>query len=70
MKDKFLRMELDSVRVKGKTQPVKIYNLVGYRGLPADPNLYAAQASIERCLDLKKNPLPAGWDGVYEMTAK
>ena len=29
MKDKFVCMELDSVRVKGKTQPVKICNLVG-----------------------------------------
>ena len=70
MKDKFLCTELDSVRVKGKTQPVKIYNLVGYKGLPADPNLYVDHVSIERCLDLKKNPLPAGWDGIYEMTAK
>jgi len=29
MKDKFVCMELDSVRVKGKTEPVKICNLVG-----------------------------------------
>ncbi len=70
MKDKFPRTELDSVMVEGKTQPVKIYNLVGYRDLPADPNLYAAQVSIERYLNLKKNPPPAGWDAVYEMTAK
>ena len=70
MKGKFLCMELDSVRVMGKTQPLKTYNPVAYRGLPADPNLYAVQAYIERCLDLKKNPLPAGLDGAYEMTAK
>jgi adenylate cyclase len=104
VKNEFVCMELDSVRVKGKSQPVKIYNLVGYKDLPdiqeavvnefnqaltlykkrkwdeaihifenitvMDPNLYAAQAYIERCLDLKKKPPPADWDGVYEMTTK
>jgi hypothetical protein len=97
-------MELDSVRVKGKKQPVRIYNLIGYKDLPdiqetvinqfnqavslykerkwdeaihifenitvMDPNLYAAQVYIERCLDLKKKPPSADWDGVYEMTTK
>jgi adenylate cyclase len=96
-------MELDSVRVKGKTQPVRIYNLVG-KDVPAtqeriinefnqglalykkrkwakaihvfenittmDPDLHAAQLYIERCLDLKKNPPSADWDGVYVMTTK
>ncbi|MFB0520639.1 MAG: adenylate/guanylate cyclase domain-containing protein [Desulfatiglandales bacterium] len=104
VKNEFVCMELDSVRVKGKTQPVKIYGLVGYKDLPEnqklisnqftqavnkykkrkwdeaihifqditikDPNLYAAQVYIERCLDLKKNPPPTDWDGVYEMTTK
>jgi len=104
VKNEFVCMELDSVRVKGKTQPVKIYGLVGYKDLPEnqklisnqfnqavnkykkrkwdeaihifqditikDPNLYAAQVYIERCLDLKKNPPPTNWDGVYEMTTK
>lgn len=35
-----------------------------------DPNLYAAQVYIDRCEDLKKNPAPANWDGVYTMTTK
>ena len=103
VKDKFVCMELDSVRVKGKTQPVRIYNLVG-KDVPAtqeriinefnqglalykkrkwakaihvfenitamDPNLFAAQVYIERCLDLKKNPPSADWDGVYVMATK
>ena len=33
MKDKFLCRELDSVRVKGKDLPVKIYELVGRNGV-------------------------------------
>jgi len=104
VKNEFVCMELDSVRVKGKRQPVKIYNLVGYKDLPdiqetvvnqfnqavalykkrkwdeavhvfenitvMDANLYAAQVYIERCLDLKKNPPPADWDGVYAMPTK
>jgi len=104
VKNDFTCMELDSVRVKGKQRPVKIYSLVGYKNLPAiqqdvinqfnqgitfykkkkwdkairifenitamDPDLYAAHVYIERCLDLKKNPPPAGWDGAYTMTTK
>jgi adenylate cyclase len=34
------------------------------------PDLYAAQVYIDRCFDLKKNPPPADWDGVYTMTTK
>jgi adenylate cyclase len=34
VKHEFLCMELDSVRVKGKREPVKIYNLVGRNDLP------------------------------------
>jgi len=34
VKDEFVCMELDSVRVKGKQEPVKIYNLVGRTNLP------------------------------------
>jgi len=104
VKGEFLCMELDSVRVKGKREPVKIYSLLGFKDLPetqhqtvtlfnrgialykaqqwekaihvfeeiqvTEPNLYAAQAYIERCLDLKKNPPPPEWDGVYVMTTK
>jgi adenylate cyclase len=104
VKDEFVCMELDSVRVKGKKQPVKIYSLVGYKDLPdgqrqivnqfnqglalyrekkwddalhlfenitaTNPNLHAAKVYIERCLDLKKNPPPTEWDGVYVMTTK
>ncbi|MFO7637371.1 MAG: adenylate/guanylate cyclase domain-containing protein, partial [Clostridia bacterium] len=35
VKDDFVCMELDSVRVKGKNRPVCIYELVGRRGLPS-----------------------------------
>jgi len=104
VKNEFACMELDSVRVKGKRQPVKIYNLIGYKDLPdiqetvvnqfnqavalykvrkwdeavhvfenitvMDSDLYAAQVYIQRCLDLKKNPPPADWDGIYVMTTK
>jgi len=104
VKNDFTCMELDSVRVKGKQRPVKIYSLVGYKNLPGiqeevidqfnqgiafykkkkwdaaihifenitamDPDLYAAHVYIERCFDLKKNPPPANWDGVYTMTTK
>jgi adenylate cyclase len=34
VKDEFVCMELDSVRVKGKKRPVKIYSLVGYKDSP------------------------------------
>ena len=34
VKNDFTCMELDSVRVKGKKRPVKIYSLVGYKNLP------------------------------------
>jgi len=34
VKNEFFCMELDSVRVKGKKLPVKIYSLVGYKNLP------------------------------------
>ena len=104
VKNEFVCMELDSVRVKGKTRPVRIYSLVGYKDLPdiqtravnefnqgialykerrwneavhifenigaTDPDLYAAQVYLERCLELKKNPPPSDWDGVYVMTTK
>jgi adenylate cyclase len=34
VKDEFTCMELDSVRVKGKKRPVRIYSLVGYKDSP------------------------------------
>jgi adenylate cyclase len=104
VKGEFLCMELDSVRVKGKRKPVKIYNLLGFNDLPETqhqtvtrfnrgitlykaqqwddaihvfediqaiyPHFYAAQVYIERCCDLKKNPPPPEWDGVYVMSTK
>jgi adenylate cyclase len=96
--------ELDSVRVKGKKLPVKIYELLcgkqdaatheAFLGLfeaglekykqaqwdeaiavfrqvlelkPGDP---PSELYIRRCEDLKENPPPAPWDGVFEMTKK
>jgi len=34
VKNEFVCMELDSVRVKGKKKPSKIYNLIGHKDLP------------------------------------
>ena len=36
VKDEFVCMELDSVRVKGKTLPVNIFQLVGEKNIPAE----------------------------------
>jgi len=104
VKDEFYCMELDSVRVKGKTLPVRIFQLLGERGVytinqeainyfqrglqlykeqkwdkaieifntvtAMVKDLYAAELYIQRCLDLKSNPPPPGWDGVFTMTTK
>lgn len=104
IKDEFMCMELDSVRVKGKTRPVRVYQLMGAGALPAektaairyfqqglqeyknrrwdraieafqtvtamDHSIQAAQVYIQRSLDLKANPPPPNWDGVYVMRTK
>ena len=104
VKDEFYCMELDSVRVKGKTLPVRIFQLLGERGVytinqeainyfhrglqlykeqkwdkaievfhtvtAMVKDIYAAELYIKRCLDLKSNPPPPGWDGVFTMTTK
>ena len=104
VKEEFTCMELDSVRVKGKIRPVRIYQLMGTKTLPADKteaikyfqqgleeykdrnweraieafqtvtamdkSIQAAQVYIQRSLDLKANPPPLNWDGVYVMGSK
>ncbi|MGD2124595.1 MAG: adenylate/guanylate cyclase domain-containing protein [Desulfobacteraceae bacterium] len=104
VKDKFVCMELDSVRVKGKTLPVSIYQLVGPMNIPEaqkeavkhfhqglelykqqkwdeaievfqsvtamDKNILAAGLYIQRSLELKINPPPPDWDGVFTMESK
>jgi adenylate cyclase len=104
VKDEFICMELDSVKVKGKTLPVSIYQLVGKKDVPnekkeaidvfhralalykqqnwdealetfqtvasMDKNIQAAELYIQRSLDLKANPPPPDWDGVFTMTSK
>lgn len=104
VKDVLTCRELDSVRVKGKKLPVKIYELLCEKkdaephgaflrrfeaGLekykqarwdeaiaafrqaleirPADP---PSELYIKRCEDLKKDPPPLSWDGVFTMTKK
>lgn len=104
IKNDFFCMELDSVRVKGKKVPVKIYQLLGRDNLPGnrkeavsffhqglelykkqkwddaleffqtalakDSDLSAARLYIQRCLELKINPPPPDWDGVFIMKTK
>jgi adenylate cyclase len=45
---KFVYRELDLIRVKGKTQPVMIYELIGRDGVE---NLYGSIADVERRLE-------------------
>ncbi|MBW1998082.1 MAG: adenylate/guanylate cyclase domain-containing protein [Deltaproteobacteria bacterium] len=104
VKSHFECLELDSVRVKGKVEPVRIYHLMGRKGsVPWDPEaiqgfhaalekykerrwdeavelfqevverapgLHASHLYIKRCLDLKSNPPPPEWDGVFTMAMK
>lgn len=104
VKDQLFCRELDSVRVKGKNLPVKIYELLGdmnevarwqpfasvfeqalamYRAgrwdeamalfrkvLEIQTDDPPSQIYIRRCEDLKTNPPPQPWDGVYTMTKK
>lgn len=43
VKNEFVCMELDSVRVKGKKKPVKIYSLVGVKDIPEIPEVIVNQ---------------------------
>jgi len=43
VKNEFVCMELDSVRVKGKKKPVKIYSLVGVKDIPEIPEAIVNQ---------------------------
>ena len=104
VKSEFVCMELDKVKVKGKTRPVKIYELLGdnhisdkqlaavevfHKGLrlyeqqawdgaisafrevmTMDGHLGAAKMYVQRIMDLKTNPPPADWDGVFIMSRK
>jgi len=104
VKVEFVCMELDKVRVKGKTRPVRIYQLLGdkktscggielietfHEGLrfyeqqewdkaigifknvlSKDKTFRAAQMYVQRAMDLKVDPPPQDWDGVYNITRK
>lgn len=104
VKDHFECMELDSARVKGKAEPVKIYHLMGRKGSPSIdreiiqtferalgfykerrwdeaielfrrvievcPDIYASELYVNRCVDLKRNPPPPDWDGVFSIGVK
>ncbi|MBW2091790.1 MAG: adenylate/guanylate cyclase domain-containing protein [Deltaproteobacteria bacterium] len=105
VKDVMVCRELDLVAVKGKTQPVRIYELIGENGsVPQEKvelvrtfkqGLRAYQAQqwdigrkiftelnahypedgptklfLQRVIELKKNPPPKNWDGVFVMKTK
>lgn len=104
IKDELYCRELDSVAVKGKKLPVRIYELLGgaevspeklklarafHRGLTAYkgrewnkaerifsalkehfPEDKPTQIYLERVAELKKNPPPPDWDGVFVMMTK
>ena len=104
VKDVLTCRELDSVRVKGKKLPVKIYELLcdkkdaapleafvqrfnealdKYKQARWDEAIAAfgkvleirpddppSRLYIRRCEDLKENPPPQPWDGVFTMTKK
>jgi adenylate cyclase len=97
--------ELDLITVVGKSEPVRIYELLGLAGklAPGEAELAdefgkglaayralewdAAERQFQRCLEMKpadgpsalyigriaelrKQPPPAGWDGVWHLTKK
>lgn len=105
VRDQFALRELDSVRVKGKAIPVRIYELCGtiagtkqetpevirlfeeglarYRDcdwdeasrlfrevLVARPDDGPARLYLARVEQLKNDPPPPGWDGVFTMESK
>jgi len=105
VKDFMYCRELDSVRVKGKKLPVKIYELICEKEKAHEHEPYVklfeealslyrqcrwdeaiamfrrvmetrpggdptSEIYIQRCLDLKNDPPPQPWDGVYTMTRK
>ncbi len=105
VKEVMLCRELDLVAVKGKTRPVRIYELIGEKdkvppekfelvqrftqGLRAYqrqqwdqgrkifsqinaiyPEDGPTQLFLHRVVELKKNPPPKNWDGVFVMTTK
>ncbi|MBW1710743.1 MAG: adenylate/guanylate cyclase domain-containing protein [Deltaproteobacteria bacterium] len=105
VKDVMLCRELDLVAVKGKSQPVRIFELIGENGkVPQEkielvhgftqglrayqtqqwdkgkkifsemnalyPEDEPTKLFLRRVVDLKKNPPPKNWDGVFVMTTK
>jgi len=104
VKEELYARELDAVRVKGKTLPVKIYELLCEKGeaenyrpfvetfeqalelyrqarwdkaiatfnevLKLKPDDSPSLLYINRCEELRENPPPRPWDGVFTMTRK
>ena len=62
VKDDFVCMELDSVRVKGKKLPVRIFELIGRKELPSRD--MDAIASFQKGLELYKSQQ---WDEAIEV---
>jgi len=63
VKDRFVCMEVDSVRVKGKALPVKIYTILGRNGEVPEKRLLAKEA-FEKGLELYK---AQRWDEAVSM---
>jgi adenylate cyclase len=105
VKNDMLCRELDLIKVKGKNEPIRIYELLDHRlkgagtkemkvrafeeglahyrsqkwdeaiksfknCLDLDPKDGPAEIFIERCKQLKQNPPPQNWDGVFVMKTK
>ncbi len=103
--DAIVVRELDSVRVKGKLEPVRIFDLIGKKGQVEDrvlekvalfeqglalyrktewdmaekvwqkllihnPDDETTRIFLKRIEEFRRNPVPQGWDGVYEMKTK
>ena len=64
LKNAFVCRELDFITVKGKTEPVRIFEILQTKeDMPS-------VVFIDRIAHFKKDPPPRNWDGVFVMKVK